>query len=198
MNPNSISSTDTKQICLKLIQSSPWATKKKMDLESHVGVLQYHWAVHQIPQPIVDVLICAVQDTLSNVNSYVHIKWHWPCVLKMCSKTPEQKHYRILPNRTAPPIEPPQLYSEVIEDNFLFKTLFTDWKSDHFWPRYGHFLLLLIKPPQTTALPPGGCIGENTVSTFITIGSGIRCTAQWVLSTCPTYGKMCSIMGRCS
>ena len=139
MNPNSISSTDTKQICLKLIQSSPWATKKKMDLESHVGVLQYHWAVHQIPQPIVDVLICAVQDTLSNVNSYVHIKWHWPCVLKMCSKTPEQKHYRILPNRTAPPIEPPQLYSEVIEDNFLFKTLFTDWKSDHFWPRYGHF-----------------------------------------------------------
>ncbi len=34
--------------------------------------------------------------------------------------------YRILPNITAPPIEPPQLYSEVIEDNFLFKTPFTE------------------------------------------------------------------------
>ena len=50
--------------------------------------------------------------------------------------------YRILPNITAPPIEPPQLYSVVIEDNFLFKTLFTEWKSDHFWPRYGHFCVI--------------------------------------------------------
>ncbi len=34
--------------------------------------------------------------------------------------------YRVLPNITAPPIEPPQLYSEVIEDNFLLITLFTE------------------------------------------------------------------------
>ncbi len=46
------------------------------------------------------------------------------------------------PQYNRPPIEPPQLYSGVIEDHFLFKTLFTEWKSDHFWPRYNHFCVI--------------------------------------------------------
>ncbi len=51
-------------------------------------------------------------------------------------------HYIFVKKLARNTIGPPQLYSEVIEDNFLLKTLFTEWKSNHFWPRYCHFCVI--------------------------------------------------------
>ena len=75
--------------------------------------------------------------------------------------------YPKVSNRAALPIEPPRLYSEVIEAILSCKTLFTDRKSDHFWLSYGHFCVTtscnLLQPPHTTAYLPGGCIRDLTV-----------------------------------
>ncbi len=59
--------------------------------------------------------------------------------------------YHILSNRTVLPIELPQLYSHQIEDIFSFKIPFTEWKSDYFWLRYGHFCVTTTPFSITTA-----------------------------------------------
>ena len=82
--------------------------------------------------------------------------------------TDKSGEYRILPNITAPPIESPQLYFEVTEDSFLFKTLCIECKSDHNGWNAAIFVLFLLQPPQTTASPPGWSIGVNTVFKCLT------------------------------
>ncbi len=57
---------------------------------------QFHWVVHWILKPCFDLccpgVLLHVFQNKSMYDFFGDIKWYWPCVLKMCSKTPDQKH----------------------------------------------------------------------------------------------------------